>query len=93
MNISIQNSICHSIIRFSYSLCSTDDSCQYWLKETTLTSPYYPKYFLSDGIGCEWILTAPERHIIALEFNAFDVSFLKVLSYKEGITKVFILSI
>ena len=93
MNISIQNSICHSIIRFSYSLCSTDDSCQYWLKKTTLTSPYYPKYFLADGIGCEWTLTAPERHIIALEFNAFDVSFLKVLSYKEGITKVFILSI
>ena len=93
MNLSIQNSICHSIIRFFSSLCSTDDSCQYWLKETTLTSPYYPNFFLADGIGCEWILTAPEKHIIALEFNAFHVSFLKVLSYKEGITKVYILSI
>ena len=75
MNLSIQNSICHSIIRFFSSLCSTDDSCQYWLNKTTLTSPYYPNHFLADGIGCEWILTVSEGHIIALEFNAFDVSF------------------
>ena len=93
MNLSIQNSICHSIIRFFSSLCSTDDSCQYWLNKTTLTSPYYPKYFLADGIGCEWILTAPERHIIALEFKDFYVSFLKVLLHIESKTKIFILSI
>ena len=68
MNISIQNSICHSILRFSSSLCSTDDSCQYWLKKMTLTSPYYPKYYLADGKGCQWIITAPVGHIVVLEF-------------------------
>ena len=54
-----------------------DDSCQYWLnlKTKTLTSPYYPKHFFADGIGCKWVITAPERHIIALEFEDFEVSF------------------
>ena len=57
----------------------TDDSCQYWLnqKNKKLTSPYYPKYFFADGIGCEWLITAPEGHIIALEFEEFEVSFKK----------------
>ena len=38
-----------------------------------LTSPNYPKWFFADGIGCNWLLTAPEDHIIALEFNDFEV--------------------
>ena len=58
---------------------STDDSCQYWLSKTTLTSPYYPKHYLADGKGCQWLITAPEGHIVALEFEYFNVSFKKVL--------------
>ena len=38
-----------------------------------LTSPNYPKSYFADGIGCDWLLTAPEDHIIALEFNDFEV--------------------
>ena len=38
-----------------------------------LTSPNYPKWYFADGIGCDWLLTAPEDHIIALEFNDFEV--------------------
>ena len=52
------------------------------MKNKKLTSPYYPKWFLADGLGCEWLLTAPEEHIIALEFEEFKVSFSKkVLPY------------
>ena len=54
----------------------TDDYCQYWknLVEMTLSSPNYPKWFIADGVGCEWLITAPEGFIIALEFNYFHVS-------------------
>ena len=38
-----------------------------------LTSPNYPKWFFADGIGCNWLLTAPEGYIIALQFNDFEV--------------------
>ena len=38
-----------------------------------LTSPNYPKWYFADGIGCDWLLTAPEGYIIALEFNDFEV--------------------
>ena len=53
-----------------------DDNCQYWmdLKNQTLSSPYYPQNYFSDGIGCEWLITAPEGHIISLEFDYFHVS-------------------
>ena len=40
----------------------------------TLSSPNYPKWFIADGVGCEWLITAPEGFIIALEFNYFHVS-------------------
>ena len=53
----------------------TDDNCQYWMSQNKLTSPFYPKWFLADGIGCEWLITAPEGHIISLEFEEFKVSF------------------
>ena len=39
-----------------------------------LTSPNYPKWYFADGIGCDWLITAPEDHIIALEFNDFEVN-------------------
>ena len=50
------------------------DSCQYWLdlENKKLTSPFYPKPYVSDGLGCEWLITAPEDNYIVLEFN--DVS-------------------
>ena len=50
------------------------DSCQYWLdlQNKKLTSPFYPKPYISDGLGCEWLITAPEDNYIILEFN--DVS-------------------
>ena len=59
---------------------STDDSCQYWLTKMTLTSPYYPKWYLADGKGCQWVITAPEGHIVALEFEEFNVSFKKSIT-------------
>ena len=46
-----------------------------------LTSPYYPKYFLADNKGCEWLITAPEGHIIALQFEEFEVSVKTIISY------------
>ena len=55
----------------------TDDNCQYWknLDEMTLSSPNYPDFpNYADSIGCEWLISAPERFIIALEFNNFTVS-------------------
>ena len=60
-----------------------DDSCQYWLdlKTKKLTSPYYPKYYLADNKKCEWIITAPEGHIIALEFEEFEVSLNSFITY------------
>ena len=52
----------------------SEDSCQYWLdlQNKKLTSPFYPKPYISDGLGCEWLITAPEDNYIVLEFN--DVS-------------------
>ena len=52
------------------------DSCQYWmnLDNQRLSSPYYPEDYFADGIGCEWLITAPEGHIISLEFDYFNVS-------------------
>ena len=44
-----------------------------------LTSPYYPKWYFADGIGCDWLLTAPEGSIIALEFNDFEVITIPIL--------------
>ena len=54
----------------------TDDNCQYWkkLENMTLFSPNYPKFHNSDGVACEWLISAPEGFIIALEFNDFLVS-------------------
>ena len=52
------------------------DSCQYWmdLENQKLSSPYYPQHYFADGDGCEWLITAPEGHIISLEFENFNVS-------------------
>ena len=54
----------------------TDDICQYWknLDEMILSSPNYPKSYNADGRRCEWLISAQEGFIIALEFNHFDVS-------------------
>ena len=51
------------------------DNCQYWmdLVNQRLSSPYYPQYYFNDDIGCEWLITAPEGHIISLEFDYFNV--------------------
>ena len=52
------------------------DSCQYWmdLEHQKLSSPYYPYDYFIDGVGCEWLITAPEGNIISLEFDYFDVN-------------------
>ena len=52
------------------------DNCQYWmdLENQRLSSPYYPQNYFPDGIGCEWLITAPEGHVISLEFDDFNVS-------------------
>ena len=56
----------------------TDDNCQYWknLQDMTLSSPNYPKWYNADGVGCEWLISAPEGFIIALEFNHFHVRYV-----------------
>ena len=36
-------------------------------------------WYFADGIGCNWLLTAPEDHIIALEFNDFEVITIPIL--------------
>ena len=55
-----------------------DDNCQYWknLEDMTLSSPNYPKWYYADAVGCEWLISAPEGFIIALEFNHFHVNYL-----------------
>ena len=60
---------------------NVEDNCQYWLnlKDKKLTSPNYPKWYFADGRGCDWLLTAPEGNIIALEFNGFEVITLPIL--------------
>ena len=52
-----------------------DDNCQYWknLDQMILSSPNYPKWYNAYGIGCEWLISAPEGFIIALEFDHFHV--------------------
>ena len=52
------------------------DSCQYWmdLENQKFSSPYYPLDYFADENGCEWHITAPEGHIISLEFDRFNVS-------------------
>ena len=53
----------------------------------TLSSPNYPKWYDADGLGCEWLITAPEGFIIALEFNHFHVSISS--DFVEIITTIF----
>ena len=48
----------------------------------TLSSPNYPKWYNADGVGCEWLISAPEGFIVALEFNHFHVSNLSVFVKK-----------
>ena len=43
------------------------------LENQRLSSPYYPDQYFADGTGCEWLITAPEGHIISLEFDHFNV--------------------
>ena len=52
------------------------DSCQYWmdLENQRISSPYYPEDYFADGNSCEWLITAPEGHIIYLDFKYFNVS-------------------
>ena len=44
------------------------------LDEMKLSSPNYPKWYNFDDVGCEWLISAQEGFIIALEFNHFHVS-------------------
>ena len=66
-------------IKIIYVSIITDDYCQYWknldnIDNMTLSSPNYPKWYNADGVGCEWLISAPEGFIIALEFNHFHVN-------------------
>ena len=40
----------------------------------TLSSPNYPKWYATADVDCEWLISAKEGFIIALEFNHFNVS-------------------
>ena len=67
---------CKIRINKSIFACNnTDDNCQYWknLEDMTLSSPNYPKWYNADGVGCQWLISAPEGFIVALEFNHFQV--------------------
>ena len=67
------------------------DSCQYWmdLENQMLSSPYYPQNYFTDGIGCEWVITAPEGHIISLEFDHFSVSKYVISKYLKMFIKCY----
>ena len=80
-----------------FSFIITDDICQYWknLDEMILSSPNYPNYpksYNTDDIRCEWLISAQEGFIIALEFNDFDVSNLLDFVKKFATTFLFQLS-
>ena len=51
------------------------------IEKKTLSSPYYPKNFFADGIGCEWLINAPEGNLISLEFEHFDVNLCNFFFY------------
>ena len=74
-----------------FSFIITDDICQYWknLDEMILSSPNYPKSYNADGVRCEWLISAQEGFIIALEFNDFDVRNLLDFFMKFAITFLF----
>ena len=40
----------------------------------TLSSPNYPKWYATADVDCEWLISAKEGFIIALEFNHFNVN-------------------
>ena len=67
-----------------YSFIITDDICQYWknLDEMILSSPYN-----ADVVRCEWIISAQEGFIIALEFIHFHVSMLKLDLLKKYVVR------
>ena len=67
------------------------DSCQYWmdLENQMLSSPYYPQNYFTDEIGCEWVITAPEGHIISLEFDHFSVSKYIISKYLKMFIKCY----
>ena len=52
------------------------------LENQRLSSPYYPDYYFADDNNCEWLITAPEGHIIYLEFDHFNVSKNLTISLK-----------
>ena len=54
----------------------------------TLSSPNYPKWYDAAGVGCEWLISAKEGFIIALEFNHFHVSNL-LLGMLRNLPKCF----
>ena len=56
------------------------------LDEMKLSSPNYPKWYNFDDVGCEWVISAQEGFIIALEFNHFHVS--NLVLYINNITKI-----
>ena len=66
----------NNVSNLNFHFLLTGDSSQYWmdLENQTLSSPYYPQYFFTDGYNCEWLITAPEGNVISLEFDFFDVS-------------------
>ena len=56
------------------------------LDEMKLSSPNYPKWYNFDDVGCEWLISAQEGFIIALEFNHFHVS--NLVLYIHNITTI-----
>ena len=38
-----------------------------------LSSPNYPKWYNADGLGCEWLVSAPLGFLVALEFDYFNI--------------------
>ena len=67
--LKLTNILLMSLSKFS------GDSCQYWMDfhKMKITSPYYPQYYFTDGIGCEWLIKTTKGNIISLEFNNFEV--------------------
>ena len=89
----IKSFLLNNVSNLNFHFLLTGDSSQYWmdLENQKLSSPYYPKYFFSGPF--EWLITAPEGHVISLEFKHFEVSVNRIKNRNVCLVQVDIVHI